>query len=254
MADSEKDAFKDGIVIDHDLVLNGQGHTIDARRLARIFQINKGSVTIANATLVNGKADNGGAISFDSDGILNVVGSNFKYNYGKLAGAIHSFNGNMIITDSNFESNVADDGGADGVILTESSITKPFTINNSVFKNNTAQAGGAIFSSADVDVYSSIFINNIGIRVGGAILAAGENVNTVNSTFQNNSGSSKGSDGGAIWAWKDITAQDRSIFTDNSVKHSDGAFYSYKGKVTCTKDITLRNNQPDDSNVAINWI
>jgi predicted outer membrane repeat protein len=75
--DPEVNVFKEGIVIDHDLVLDGQGHTINARGLARIFKITKGSVTIKNVKLVNGNANNGSAI-YLIDSTVNVFASNLS--------------------------------------------------------------------------------------------------------------------------------------------------------------------------------
>jgi molybdate/tungstate transport system substrate-binding protein len=149
LGDDEKDAFKDGIVIDHNLVLNGQGHKIDARKLARIFQITKGrvttpTVTITNVTLVNGKASKGGAI-YNQGGTVN--GGTEK---------------NTIITG-----NTASRGGA---IYTESCITgSSSTISGFTIKNNTASYGGGVYNTLKSIVKDCNITDNTASFSGGAI-------------------------------------------------------------------------------------
>jgi hypothetical protein len=46
LSDAEKDKFKDGINVSNNLVIDGQGHTINARGLARIFNVITESITI----------------------------------------------------------------------------------------------------------------------------------------------------------------------------------------------------------------
>ncbi len=60
MTDDEAANFVNGVVINKNIRIDGNGHTIDARDLGRIFSIGEGfTVTLTNATLINGKADKG---------------------------------------------------------------------------------------------------------------------------------------------------------------------------------------------------
>ena len=66
MTAKEAADFTNGITINKDITIDGKGHTIDAKTLGRIFSIGEGfTVTLTNATLINGKADKGGAIYND---------------------------------------------------------------------------------------------------------------------------------------------------------------------------------------------
>ena len=204
MTDDEAANFKDGVVINKNIVIDGKGHTIDARDLGRIFSIGEGfTVTLTNATLINGKADKGGAIYNDGSLTLSDVklSDNAADSYG---GAVFN-NGHLVVSDSVFDSNdivnrgsaSVDYGGAaiynwyDGVLTVSGS---NFTNNIKNYKNGDRLVG-AIATIGDATISDSYFVNNAG-RWGGAIttsgaLIAGDDVNTLTvsgSTFKENGG------------------------------------------------------------------
>ena len=204
MTDDEAANFKDGVVINKNIVIDGKGHTIDARDLGRIFSIGEGfTVTLTNATLINGKADKGGAIYNDGSLTLSDVklSDNAADSYG---GAVFN-NGHLVVSDSVFDSNdivnrgsaSVDYGGAaiynwyDGVLTVSGS---NFTNNIKNYKNGDRLVG-AIATIGDATISDSYFVNNAG-RWGGAIstagyLLAGDDVNTLTvsgSTFKENGG------------------------------------------------------------------
>ena len=204
MTDDEAANFKDGVVINKNIVIDGKGHTIDARDLGRIFNIGEGfTVTLTNATLINGKADKGGAIYNDGSLTLSDVklSDNAADSYG---GAVFN-NGHLVVSDSVFDSNdivnrgsaSVDYGGAaiynwyDGVLTVSGS---NFTNNIKNYKNGDRLVG-AIATIGDATISDSYFVNNAG-RWGGAIstagyLLAGDDVNTLTvsgSTFKENGG------------------------------------------------------------------
>ncbi len=204
MTDDEAANFKDGVAINKNIVIDGKGHTIDAKNLGRIFNIGEGfTVTLTNATLINGKADKGGAIYNDGSLTLSDVklSDNAADSYG---GAVFN-NGNLVVSDSVFDSNdivnrgsaSVDYGGAaiynwyDGVLTVSGS---NFTNNIKNYKNGDRLVG-AIATIGDATISDSYFVNNAG-RWGGAIstagyLLAGDDVNTLTvsgSTFKENGG------------------------------------------------------------------
>ena len=204
MTDDEAANFKDGVAINKNIVIDGKGHTIDAKNLGRIFNIGEGfTVTLTNATLINGKADKGGAIYNDGSLTLSDVklSDNAADSYG---GAVFN-NGNLVVSDSVFDSNdivnrgsaSVDYGGAaiynwyDGVLTVSGS---NFTNNIKNYKNGDNLVG-AITTIGNATVSGSNFVNNSG-RWGGAIstagyLLAGDDVNTLTvsgSTFKENGG------------------------------------------------------------------
>ena len=204
MTDDEAANFKDGVAINKNIRIDGKGHTIDARDLGRIFSIGEGfTVTLTNATLINGKAAEGGAIYNDGSLTLSDVklSDNAADSYG---GAVFN-NGHLVVGNSVFDSNdivnrgsaSVDYGGAaiynwyDGVLTVSGS---NFTNNIKNYKNGDRLVG-AIATIGDATISDSYFVNNAG-RWGGAIsasgyLLAGDDVNTLTvsgSTFKENGG------------------------------------------------------------------
>ena len=204
MTDDEAAGFVNGVIINKDIVIDGKGHTISAEDLGRIFSIGEGfTVTLTNATLINGKADKGGAIYNDGSLTLSDVklSDNAADSYG---GAVFN-NGHLVVGNSVFDSNdivnrgsaSVDYGGAaiynwyDGVLTVSGS---NFTNNIKNYKNGDRLVG-AVATIGDATISDSYFVNNAG-RWGGAIsasgyLIAGDDVNTLTvsgSTFKENGG------------------------------------------------------------------
>ena len=204
MTAKEAADFTNGITINKDITIDGKGHTIDAKNLGRIFSIGEGfTVTLTNATLINGKADKGGAIYNDGSLTLSDVklSDNAADSYG---GAVFN-NGHLVVGNSVFDANdivnrgsaSVDYGGAAiynwyGGVLTVSGSN--FTNNIKNYKNGDCLVG-AVATIGDATISDSCFVNNAG-RWGGAIsasgyLIAGDDVNTLTvsgSTFKENGG------------------------------------------------------------------
>ena len=228
MTAKEAADFTNGITINKDITIDGKGHTIDAKNLGRIFSIGEGfTVTLTNATLINGKADKGGAIYNDGSLTLSDVklSDNAADSYG---GAVFN-NGELVVSDSVFDSNdivnrgsaSVDYGGAaiynwyDGTLTVSGS---NFTNNIKNYKNGDNLVG-AITTIGNATVSGSNFVNNAG-RWGGAIstagyLLAGDDVNTLTvsgSTFKENGGLYGA---GIFVAGSDFTVSD-CVFDKNS--------------------------------------
>ena len=228
MTAKEAADFTNGITINKDITIDGKGHTIDAKNLGRIFSIGEGfTVTLTNATLINGKATEGGAIYNDGSLTLSDVklSDNAADSYG---GAVFN-NGELVVSDSVFDSNdivnrgsaSVDYGGAaiynwyDGVLTVSGS---NFTNNIKNYKNGDNLVG-AITTIGNATVSGSNFVNNAG-RWGGAIstagyLLAGDDVNTLTvsgSTFKENGGLYGA---GIFVAGSDFTVSD-CVFDKNS--------------------------------------
>ena len=228
MTDDEAANFKDGVAINKNIRIDGKGHTISAEDLGRIFSIGEGfTVTLTNATLINGKATEGGAIYNDGSLTLSDVklSDNAADSYG---GAVFN-NGELVVSDSVFDSNdivnrgsaSVDYGGAaiynwyDGVLTVSGS---NFTNNIKNYKNGDRLVG-AIATIGDATISDSYFVNNAG-RWGGAIstagyLLAGDDVNTLTvsgSTFKENGGLYGA---GIFVAGSDFTVSD-CVFDKNS--------------------------------------
>ena len=121
------------------LIIDGQGHIIDAKGLARIFNVTKANVTFQNIKFINAYSKNGGA--------LHLTGNNVK------------------IINCTFINCKADvEGGA--VFLKASNAG----IENSRFINNSAVYNAAVYmNSANASVIGSTFKNNRADISAGAI-------------------------------------------------------------------------------------
>ena len=156
--------FKDGIVINRSVNIFGNNHKIDAAHNARIFNIISGNVYINGVRFVNGYAENGGAITGNSYGVIDCTFTSNKAEY--YGGAI--FNG--YAQNCTFNDNTALNGGA----IYNGSAEK------CTFVSNNASYGGAIY---DTNVTNSQFSFNIALVRSGAM----EGGSAYNCTFIRNS-------------------------------------------------------------------
>ena len=154
------------------ITIEGGGHTISGDNKYRIFEVNRGNLTINNLTLTKGKVswqvgllEGGGAIMLVGYSTVTVNHSVFTYNSAGEGGAI----------GSGFES------------------VPNITINNSSFINNNSSpgSGGAIgtirMRGGQININNSSFIRNSSSHGGGAINVLSHIVvNITNSTFQHN--------------------------------------------------------------------
>ncbi len=206
-----------GIIINNTLTINGGGHTIDAKNLARIFNISASNVQLNNLILINGKsAENGGAIYIQTQGgETNLENITLKFCEAKNGGGIYT--------------------------------VTPTVMKNITAINCTATGnGGAIFAAADgTDVALDIFnlYNNTALN-GGAFYTHGDNIKITNVDAQNNTASGQG---GAVYAYGHHLTLDGIKFiknhaginpTDNS---SGGAIY-IEGNMTKVNDCNFTNN------------
>ena len=132
---------------DDELVIDGQGHVIDANAKTRIFDINGKNITIKNLTFKNG------------------------YDNGGIAGAIYN-NGSLTCENCTFEGNSSIDNymGDAGAINNSGSLI----LVNCIFKDNhTRKKGGAILNNASLTCENCTFEGNYSNESGGDIYNQG---------------------------------------------------------------------------------
>ena len=234
----------EGIIINKNITINGNGYSINANEQSRIFNLKGSDLKIAlnNITFMNGNANSGGAIYHgDKNPIdLTIKNCNFKNNTAiNDGGAVHlKSTGLIIMENNNFTNNIA--GFEGGAIYSSGENMK---ILNSNFTANTAKTrGGAMSTGKNTEIYNSIFENNHVSNYGGAI-STGENSNVNNSTFINNTAENSG---GAINVKQDkaITISD-SYFIANVATNEGGAV---KAGSTTIINSNFTNNKAKDKN------
>ena len=242
MTDDEAANFVNGVIINKNIRIDGKGHTIDAKNLGRIFEIDGGfAVTLTNVTLTNGKADKGGAIY--NFGNLDLVHVNFVNNTAKYGGAIMNYAYGLVLDDSTFTNNTAKIGGA---IYNSADC---FVVGNSTFANNTATSNGGVIFNYGIGfvVGNSTFVNNSAADGAGAILNGGRGFVVGNSTFANNTATSKG---GAIYNYGIGFVVGNSTFVNNTAEDA-GAVYN-EGDNSVVGNSTFANNTAEDAGAVYN--
>lgn len=225
-----------GIKINKTITINGNGHTIDASNLARIFSITGNNVILNNISFINAKGSGSGGAIVVSGANCTINNSSFENNYASsYGGAIYTSGVNTEIDNCDFTNNSAY-WGAGAIYSTNANLT----VNNSSFDSNygtvktfySDDGGGAIYSRGSyANISNSNFTNNKVVSFGGAVRMDGSYSTIKNSTFENNSGG----DGGAV-AWHGSYGNlDNCSFFSNLASSLDGgglSWYSQNGNAS----------------------
>ena len=200
--ESEQNYYEGGIELNaNNLIIEGNGHIIDASELSRIFLVTGGSVTLRNIKFKKGKyflnyfddeKCGGGAICSLHDSSIHILDCEFIENQSKKSG---------------------------GVILNKG---KSLKIERCLFKdNNSVEIGGAIYNNSHLDLNDNCtFKNNSAKNSGGAIYNDGDLFIIQNCSFLNNSSDN---DGGAISDDNGVLYLKKSIFKNNTSFNDGGA-------------------------------
>ena len=209
------DSFSNGIVINHDIVIIGQGNIIiDANHKSRVFTIAEGAtVTLKGITFINGDA------TTTSQQNVGHGGSIFA------KGTVHIDNCKFINNTANYAN-----GGAVAIFGYGSTINNSYFEGNRAIKNpgnNQTGVGGSVFINGnETTIANSEFIRNWAGLNGGAVGSSAnkiENCTITNCTFTSNT--ANGSAGGIGMQIRNFVISD-STFKYNEAK---GIFTLYPG-------------------------
>ena len=149
-----------------------------------------------------------------------------------------------------------------GAIFTSDSIIGE--IDHTVFKNNTANQGGALYldsnsSATLMNIKDSEFIDNTaGNSAGAAILSEGKFDNIINTKFLNNRVVGTGNIAGALYIngssttvnnMSGLTFENNGILSNSTSNQYGGAMYS-NGAITSLTDTTFTGNYIDSTSAA----
>ena len=228
------DDFKitSGIIINKDITINGNGHTIDGMGKSRMFLINYGSglsyykVTLKNIKFTNGNANiYGGAILNFAD--LTVDGCHFtNNNAGTAGGAINSL-GALTLKNSQFDKNSA--GGDAGAVFSLT-FKKSFEFYQNYFEGRNATedvnllltiAMQAALEHGQDTISNCVFTSNVANGNGGGAVYAYSHIDIASSTFNSNKAAEKGA---AVFGCKNLYIKN-SKFNKNQASEYGGAVY-----------------------------
>ena len=218
----------------------------------RLFYVNGGYLTLISLTLSGGSvsmnecsctesyclntACRGGSVYIERSSSasnipsLTLTSVVIRNSQAYEGGAIFARYGTVAISDSIFSNNKASDGAA-----IYSYYAGTTMISGTTFSFNTADHdGGAVFAYAEpMTVRSSTFLSNTALHGGGAIGINGADVTTESSKFTDSIAKSYG--GGAILLWYGTVSISDSEFSDNSAAGRGSEIYGYTTStvVTC---------------------
>ena len=209
-----------------------------------MFEIEQGNtVSLVNITFINGFAtpEPEGLIHVCEDSILYVDGCEFSNNSAIDGGAIAVSTGaSAYINNSYFHDNHAYLNRIGGAIYVDRGY---LYVANSLFENNIAGEGGAIFLGfpSEADIVNSTFIRNNATGTdyvggaGGAIFTRSSNLNVYNSTFIENFAP----DGGAIYIDYGDAEIYQSYFENNRAKGSEAKGTAVQGSYASYCNMTI---------------
>ncbi|MFK7779160.1 MAG: choice-of-anchor Q domain-containing protein, partial [Gimesia sp.] len=236
------------LVISDDLTIAGLGAdqlTLDGNGDSRIFFVDDGdaditiNVEINGLTVTNGYADYGGAILSHEN--LSLSNSEIYLNEASVSGGgLYHKDGLLSLTNCYFVRNVALQNG--GAI---NALNSSVIINDSIFSNNSAQFGGALFVTAlqipmpEIFIQNSTFTENTALNSGGAIYSGNSIIYIEDSVISKNSADSKG--GGLDNSRGHMTVKNSTV-TENIAMESGGGIYTGYGVISVINSTIFQNS------------
>ena len=214
--------YVDGIGIHRDdLVIDGNGHSIDANNRARMFDVSGDNITFKNINFINGHSRNGGMIYCNANN-LTIINCTFTNGNAVVeGGALFAKSGNAKIIASKFFNNTAVYNAAVYMNGINSTVT------GSYFEHNVANISAGAIGWAKKDngvIMDSIFVDNSALDEGGGAIFWNQGLNgkILNCTFENNYAIFNGS---AIFLNSDDTLVSDCVFANNNVSDLGGAIF-----------------------------
>ena len=156
----EKD--ESGIGIHKNLIIDGNGHTVDADGRHSVFTVDGGNVTLKNIHIINGHyGAHGGGVNVE-DGLCTAIGCTFENNNATRGGAMYG----GIAINCTFKSNYADGEVSEGGAMYGGTAINCVFIENKVINSGHAGYGGALAYSTAINC---VFKNNTADRSGDAM-------------------------------------------------------------------------------------
>lgn len=248
---SGDDVANTGIVISKNMIINGNGHTIDASNLGRIFSVSGSNVILKNITLINGKFSGYGGAVYVSGANFTLDNCKLEDNYANYGGAIYSTGINTKITNSELKDNTAQYSG--GAIRTTNSnlvIDNSNFTDNKIIVHSTYYGGGAVYSTGShISISNSKFENNSAQSYAGGVYISGSYSTIDNTTFINNTGI----DSAALYMESSYSSVNNSRFYNNTATEYDGGAIGWYGNYGKLTNSYFENNSANNHGGGVFW-
>ncbi len=224
------------VSINKDLVIDGQGHTIDCMGRWGLSSFS-GNVCLKNLNIINAHVEgNGGAISIGHLAQYTIENCTFSNNEAtNYGGAIYNAGSSpLTITDCTFQSNSAYWGGgiySCGRVYINDKQSDDGRFHSFFLNNKASSTAASVYSSFNVYATNTKFEGNVADYSPSGIYSE-KKVSVIRCLFDSNKERftwGEGS-GGAICAMDDVTV-DNSTFSNNYAQCVGGAICSEKGDV-----------------------
>ncbi|MBE6511515.1 MAG: hypothetical protein E7Z74_09725, partial [Methanobrevibacter millerae] len=221
----------DGVYINKDLTINGNGHVLSGSGQARIFNIDGHTVVLNNITFIKGKSDDGGAIFASPTSSLSIDSCRFENNTAKNGGAIYlKYFKSIIMESSFFKNNSATATGGAIYYYGDYGNKELFDITGTFINNRAGVDGGAIYEH-DIANYhlKGNFTNNTAGRNGGAVCSDSVFVIgtiSIDGIFDSNAAAF----GGAVYSFNPF-GNFTGIYQNNRASQDGGAIYMVRSSV-----------------------
>ena len=235
----ERDYYEGGIELDIDnLIIDGNGKTIDGNNKSRIFIISGKNITLKNIIFKNGYSHK------NYHNPLNAFGGAIKINYNR----------DLKIENCKFINNTSEGNGG-AIYNRESNLNLiKSTFNGNVVNGENRSGGGAIYNNkGDLKITDSTLNSNTAngdkLSGGGAIYNNKGDLKITDSTLNSNTANGINYNstqcGGAIYNNKGDLKITDSIFNSNTVNGEEfgdgGAIHNEKGNLTIVKSEFRKN-------------
>ena len=175
----------------------------------------------------NGQGRNGSGLKMYMVTDANILSSSFESNTGSEAA--DPFSSSRVII------------GGGGIHVVNSNIS----ISNTLFENNTADLGGAVLcENSSISINNCSFFNNFAIQDGGGLYTSYSTASINHTWFINNSAIKPNAYAGAVQILLNSTsAIENSMFINNSAGYGGGAVDIYKAHKNCIKNTVFIQNR-----------
>ncbi|MFK8113549.1 MAG: beta strand repeat-containing protein [Rubripirellula sp.] len=202
-----------------------------------------GDVSISGLTLSGGRVpgEAGGAIRFQSDGLLSIQSSVISGNTANNGGGVYSeYAGSIEVSDSTISGNTAMFGPGGGLHNANGNTTLTSSF---VTGNRSYNSGGGVFSpyAGLVTITDTELTNNTITEDGyhGAAIYSGEGAVTISGSTI--SGNTSPGDAGGIYNYNGNFTITDSTVTGNQAGYSGGGLFNYAGAFSITNSSVSNN-------------